>query len=348
MDLAPSEHSVAPTDLPGRRFVARTELERALADVQALHGDPANGFFGPGSVTWQVNRECGVFLGAGRAALLQLAHPWVATSLVHHSNLMHDAIGRFHSTFRVVYTMLFGNRSQALAASRMLYGRHTGIRGELPHAIGSHPTHEHYEANEVSALRWVYATLVDSAMLAYATVLPPISIAAREEYYAESKRFGMLCGLPADSLPKTWADFEGYMAGMLAASNSNSELALDENAVALGQSVLSGVGTWVKPPRWYRALTAAWLPPRFREAFGLAYGQAEQRSEARARRVLPRLYPWLPQALRFVGPYREAQDRLRGRAPGRLAQRNNQFWMGRTRLLFPELALPQGIEAVTK
>ncbi len=332
MVLEDAGHSFVPRNSIAGQHVTREQLEQALEELQALPGDPAQGFFGSGSMTWQVNRECGVFLGAGRAALLQLAHPWVATSLVHHSNLMHDAIGRFHSTFRVVYTMLFGSRAQALAAARQLHGRHAGIRGELPHAIGSHPAHEHYQANEIGALRWVYATLVDSALLAYATVLPSLSPAAREQYYAESKRFGTLCGLPPDSLPKTWTDFEGYMAGMLA----SPELTLDDNAVALGQSVLFGVGTWVRPPRWYRALTAAWLPPRLREGFGLAYGQPEQRASAKARRLLPALYPWLPGALRFVGPYTEARDRLRGQAPGKFTQRNNQFWMGRTRLLYPE------------
>lgn len=337
MDLASARHSPALREPIVGQCVARAQLEQALWELQTLPGDPAHGFFGPGSVTWQVNRECGVFLGAGRAALLQLAHPWVATSLVHHSNLMHDAIGRFHSTFRVVYTMLFGSRAQALAASRQLHGRHTGIRGELRHAIGSHPAHEHYEANETGALRWVYATLVDSALLAYATVLPPLSPAAREVYYVESKRFGTLCGLPPASLPETWTDFQSYMADMLA----SPELTLDDNAVALGQSVLSGVGTWVKPPRWYRALTAAWLPPRLRDGFRLAYRQPEQRGVTRMRRLLPRFYPWLPGALRFVGPYTEAQDRLRGQAPGRFTRRNNQFWMGRTRLLYPELAVTQ-------
>ena len=341
MDPKQPVPSASPAGPASPHFVARAQLEQALAKLGALPGDPGEGFFGPLSITWRVNRECGVFLGAGRAALLQLAHPWVASSLVHHSNLMHDAIGRFHSTFRVVYTMLFGNRAQALAASRQLYGRHTGIRGELPRAVGSHPAHEHYEANEIGALRWVYATLVDSALLACATVLPPLSPAAREAYYAESKRFGTLCGLPPESLPETWAEFEGYMATML----SSPELALDDQAVALGQSVLSGVGTWVRPPHWYRALTAAWLPPRFRHGFGLAYGPAEQRVERRARVVLPKLYSWLPPALRFVGPYREAGDRLRGRVPGRLTERNNQFWMGRRRLLFPELALPSRLGA---
>ena len=331
-------HPLREPDAP--HFVAAKILGDAIGLLNDLSGRETDGFFGPGSITWQVNRECGVFLGAGRAALLQLAHPWVATSLAHHSNLLNDAIGRFHSTFRVVYTMLFGARAQAAAASRQLYGRHTGVKGQVPAAIGSHPAGEHYQANEIAALRWVYATLVDSAVLAYAEVLPPLSLAARELYYTESKRFGALCGIPAEALPGDWTSFTAYMEEMLA----SPVLAVDANAAALGRSVLSGVGTWVQPPRWYRAMTAAWLPGHLREGFGLALGSAELRSLDRARRALPRLYPLLPSALRFVGPYREAQARLRGQTPGWFTRRNNQFWMGQERLLYPHLAAPNGVE----
>src|SRR5580700_3407648 len=96
-----------------RQYVSCAESESLRAALERLPGEPRNGFFGPDSVTWRVNRESAVFLGAGRAALLQLAHPWVAASLAQHSNLLHDPIGRFHSTFRVIYTMLFGSRAQA-------------------------------------------------------------------------------------------------------------------------------------------------------------------------------------------------------------------------------------------
>src|ERR1700753_3305272 len=115
-------------------------------------GEPRKGFFGPQSISWKVNREAAVFLGAGRASLLQLAHPWVAAALAQHSNLLHQPVDRFHSTFRVIYTMLFGTREQALAASTRLDRRHAGIRGELPQG-GS------YYAGEVSALLWGYGTL---------------------------------------------------------------------------------------------------------------------------------------------------------------------------------------------
>src|ERR1700742_5388471 len=148
-----------------RQFVSRKASQELLASIGQLPGQPGNGFFGPGSITWRVNRESAVFLGAGRAALLQLAHPWVAVALAQHSNLLNDAVGRFHSTFRVLYTMMFGTRCQATEASQQLYRLHTGIRGELLSG-------EHYEANETAALRWVYATLVESAIMAYEFVLP--------------------------------------------------------------------------------------------------------------------------------------------------------------------------------
>ena len=316
------------------QFVTPADLGTTLSSLAQLPGEAAEGFFGPASITWQVNRECAVFLGAGRAALLQLAHPWVATSLAHHSNLRNDAIGRFHSTFRVIYTMLFGTRPQALAASGQLYRRHTTIRGELPAAIGAHPAHEHYEANEIAALRWVFATLVDSALLAYSFVLPPLTAEQRERYYAESKRMAALCGIPPASLPETWPGFAAYFTETLASPT----LGVDQNARTLGQSVMSGVGTWVRPPRWYLGLTASWLPPALREAFALPFDTAEQRSLERAARWLPRVYPTLPKALRFVGPYHEAQARLAGRTPGAFTLRSNRFWMGQPRLLFDHLA----------
>ena len=315
-------------------IVSTHNLEALLAELQALPGDAKEGFFGPASVTWTVNRECAVFLGAGRAALLQLAHPWVSVALQQHSNLMNDAIGRFHSTFRVIYTMLFGTRSQALTASRQLHAVHTSIQGTLPADIGVYSRRERYQANEVSALRWVFATLVESAILAYEVVQPPLSLSAREAFYRESFRMAALCGIPTGMLPQDWAALTQYTADIMASAH----LAVDAQARAMGQAVLDGVGTWVKSPLWYRALTASWLPPHLREGFGLPFGESEQRSLARARTWLARSYPHLPEALRFVGPYHEAHARLRNRVPGRFVRQSNRFWMGRPRLLYAEEA----------
>ncbi|HSM78680.1 MAG TPA: oxygenase MpaB family protein, partial [Bryobacteraceae bacterium] len=82
-------------------------------------------------MSWRINRESALFLGAGRAALLQLAHPWVVAALEKHSNLISRPIARFHNTFRIVFAMIFGSLDQAVAASRHLYTVHTYIHGEM-------------------------------------------------------------------------------------------------------------------------------------------------------------------------------------------------------------------------
>jgi hypothetical protein len=167
--------------------VSRNHIERLWTSIADDTSDPHAGIFGPSSISWKVNRESALFLGAGRASLLQLAHPWVAAALHQHSNLRTDPIARFHNTFRVVFTMVFENLEQALASSRHLYQLHGRVKGQLPESVIAYPQGASYEANEVNVLLWVYATLVESAVLAYDSVLPPLSSNEREAYYSESK-----------------------------------------------------------------------------------------------------------------------------------------------------------------
>ena len=116
-----------------------------------------------------------------------------------------------------------------------------------------------------------------------------------------------LFGIRAEDLPQDWAAFTRYTAEMF----DSPQLGVDANALALGRSVLSGAGTWLHPPRWYLAVTAFWMPPRLRAGFALPFSTREQQAVDRAARWLPRLYPKLPECLRFVGPFHEAEARLR-------------------------------------
>ena len=116
---------------PPSAVVAEADLERELAIVRSAAAGEAAGIFGPDSVIWRIDREAAIFLGAGRALLLQLAHPWVAAAIAQHSRSLADPIGRFHRTFSIVFTMVFGTTAQALAAARRLHRRHTAISGTL-------------------------------------------------------------------------------------------------------------------------------------------------------------------------------------------------------------------------
>jgi uncharacterized protein (DUF2236 family) len=63
--------------------------------------DDDDGVFGRGSMSWRVGRESVAFVAGLRAALLQLAHPYVATGVKHHSNVKHGIHMRFYRTFKV-------------------------------------------------------------------------------------------------------------------------------------------------------------------------------------------------------------------------------------------------------
>ena len=310
--------------------VATTDLERLLDEVKRSAAGTAEGIFGPGSVSWKVNRESALFLAAGRAALLQLAHPWVAAAIAEHSRTLRDPVGRFHQTFRVIFTMMFGSLEQALEAARHLHTRHASIRGTIPETVGPFARGTLYEANEVSALCWVYATLVDSALLAYELVLPPLRQQEREHYFAESQTTAALFGIPRQALPRNWQAFQAYVESML----QSDELTVSSTAREMARHLQAGTGSRLRPPNWYRALTMQLLPARLREEFQLPYGERERRTAERAMRWLPRIYRRLPAGVRFVGPYLEAQAKLSGRArPGVAVRLNNRLWVGESSLL---------------
>jgi uncharacterized protein (DUF2236 family) len=189
---------------------------------------------------------------------------------------------------------------------------------------------DHYEANEVAALRWVYATLVESAVLAYEMVLPPLSADELESYYGETKMLAALFGLPSAALPEDWNGFLRYCRAM----EDSNDLGVTPSARSMGQGLLRGTGSWLKPPRWYRALTTAWLPERFRAELALGFTAKDERAVAMARRRLPGIYCRLPAAMRFVGPWYESQARLQGRGAGALVRLSNRFWMGQALMPF--------------
>jgi uncharacterized protein (DUF2236 family) len=308
-------------------LVTEADLEAQLAIVRAAAVGGSAGIFGPDSVAWRLDREAAVFLGAGRALLLQLAHPWVAAAIAEHSGALADPIGRFQRTFNITLTMVFGTAEEAVAAARRLYRRHAAIHGVLAESVGGFPAGSRYWANDVAALRWVYATLTETAPLVYELIGPRLSIEDRERYYAETRLFASLFGIPQDALPQSWAGFVQYIDEML----GSDVIVVNNVARRIAAELFAGAGTFLRMPNWYRALTASLLPQRLRRDFGLTYGPLDERSVKRALAILRRIYPWIPLRLRYVAPYQEALARLAGRErPGPLTQALNRFWIGQS------------------
>jgi uncharacterized protein (DUF2236 family) len=278
--------------------VTEADLERQLSHVRAVAKEPLVGLYGPDSVIWQLAREQAIFLGAGRALLLQLAHPWVSTGIREHSRTLTDPIDRFHRTFNVMFTMVFGSLDQVLGTARRLHARHAQVMGRLAEEAGPFPLGSLYAANEIGALHWVHATLVDTMLATYELIYPPLRERRLQQYYAECKLLAPLFGIPEDRMPGTWAAFTGYNEKIW----DSDTLTVGADARRIAEALLEGGAVWLSAPGWYRAVTARLLPPQLREAFGLRYGETERRHADAAISWVRQVYPVLPDRLRCVGP----------------------------------------------
>jgi uncharacterized protein (DUF2236 family) len=312
------------------REVTTEELEAALAWIEEGAPDRRAGLFGPSSEVWQKNGEAIVFAGAGRAALLQLAHPAVAQAVDRFSITRQDRLARFRKTFYYVFAMVFGDLDTALAMARTVHRMHQRVRGEIldDDAGPLFPRGTPFFANEPEAQLWVASTLFDSSAWVFERLVRPLTPIEKARWIGEYPRFCSLFGIPTSLVPSTWFDFEAYNERMW-----RSEVLTVSSTARSLKEVL------VRPPSpalapfwdWYRLFTAGSLPARIRSQYGFRWGAKERAIFASSVRALRALRRSLPPRLRMLPVYRRALARVDRRAPSRLDRAIE-------RLLFGELA----------
>lgn len=289
--------------------VTRADLERNIARVREQIDDPKAGIYGPESVAWRVDKEAALFLGGGKAALMQLAHPYVAHAVDQHSATRTDPLGRFQRTFDNVFAMVFGDWDTAVKCSRRVHAIHSRISGEISEDVGAFRKGARYDANDESALMWVHATLLDSALEAYELVLGPLPARDKERYYDESKRFAWLFGIPDSVLPPSHAKFVEYQRDML----SSDVIRVGAPAREIASFLFKSPSPAFRPLfAWLSTLTTGLLPPRLRAEFGFSWTRSDRAVFHTSLAAVRRVYPRLPRRLRYVPAYVRAQRRLRG------------------------------------
>ena len=302
-------------------IVSRDELEVGLARAAAATRDHRAGIYGPGSLSWEINREVIQMWGGGRAILLQLAHPFVAHAVDQHSHTRTDARGRFQRTFANVFAMAFGDLDHAFRAARRVHAIHTRVHGEIDEDVGVWRRGTRYHANDVGALLWVHATLVDTAIVVREALFGALDAYRAERFYQEQKRFAYLFGIPDEAMPADHPAFRAYMERML----GSGEIAVGRPAREIARFVLAAPTPALGPVMdWYQVMTAGLLPASLRGEFGLRFGGLERavyRASVAAMRPAIKV---LPRRLRYFPGYLEAEARLGARRPrlvGRIADR---------------------------
>jgi len=181
-----------------------------------------------------------------------------------------------------MFTVVFGSLDQALSTATRLHKRHAQVTGCLAGDAGPFPQGSLYSANEIAALRWVHAKLVDTMLAVYELIYPALSEPQRQQYYSECKLLARLYGIPEDRMPETWEAFTAYNKREIWDSDT---LTVGADARRIAEALLEGGAVWLSAPGWYRAVTASLLPPRMREAFGPA-GLSRLARQAALRRPL--------------------------------------------------------------
>lgn len=309
--------------------VTQSELLADLDKLRAETRDPRAGVFGPGTLVWEVAREAIIFLGAGRAALLQLAHPYVGVAVGEHSVTRSDPLTRFRGTFRRIFRMVFGDLDEAIQAARAVYAVHSRIRGVIGERAGGLEATHAYDARDRSAKVWVLATLWDTSLWLFERLVRPLSDQEKAQYYAENRRFARLFGV-ADSLPATYAGFCDYVSEMLAGPT----LEVTRPAADIGNFIMNPqnpLGRLVSPD--YRLFTAQLLPERLATGFGLDRGGAAgARRFQRIIRAARLATPLLPARVRYLPAYIEATRRLEGRTGrDRVGELLSRLYVGQAR-----------------
>jgi len=249
--------------------------DEALLALARPEGPPpgARGLFRDDCWLRRVSGAPVAIFGGGRALLLELAHPFVAAGVAEHSAWRSDPFGRLQRTLAAMSAVTFGELPAALAAARAVERAHARVRGVLPADAGPFPAGTPYSGRDPEAVRWVWATLADTALVIYERFVEPLSPEAREDYYADHRVLARVLGVPPGLVPSDLAAFRAYFDDMVA----SDLLAVTPLARELAQAVLDPPAE-LGAARMARSITAGLLPPRLREGFGLVW---DARREAR-------------------------------------------------------------------
>ncbi|NKZ08747.1 DUF2236 domain-containing protein [Actinomadura latina] len=218
---------------------------------------------------------------------MQLAHPGVARGVAEHSDFADRPLARLFGTLDFLLITTFGTPEQVARIAAKVRGIHTTVRGEG------------YSGNDPALQMWVNATLIDSALYIHETLMRP-GDTDPEEYYRQARIVAEVLGCPLEAQPPDLAAFRAYMADTLAALEVTGEAREVAGAVLWPRKLrvlLPGLVV-------FRLVTAALLPERLREEYGLAWTPARRRAAAlllwsasAGHRVTPRFLRRPPQPL---------------------------------------------------
>ena len=265
--------ATAPGNAPGNATGTASEDSPAPAAPRDL------------SALRRVAAEPAVMLGAGRALLLQIAHPKVAQGVADHSDVEERPLDRLLGTLDFLVIVTFGTEEEARRMGRTIRRVHERITGPG------------YSGNDPDLQVWVNATLIDAALFVYERVLGSPSGDLSAAYIDQARHVADVLGCPPDAQPADLTAFRRYMDDMI------SSLEVTDTAREVMRAVLwSRKLRWMAPALWAnRFVTTGLLPEPIRERFGLPWSDRKDRVLWTLLRTNAFFYRLVPRPVRQAG-----------------------------------------------
>ncbi|HEX6262032.1 MAG TPA: oxygenase MpaB family protein [Actinomycetota bacterium] len=262
------------------------------------------GFFGPGSVSWQVHGELTVLFGGARALLMQSAHPLVIAGARETGFYKRSPWKRLQRTLMLNYAITFGTKKDARAAAEHINEVHRRVHGIDP------VTGQAYHGLDPDLLLWVHATLVHSALLFERLTVGRLDAAGRQRFHEEQMLVGEMLELPREKIPPTVEELSEYMRDVVAgdtlivtdAALEVADLFREFPPEAEWKPVLRAISFW----------SFATLPPKLREAYGVRWSPARDVAARVSLAALKRLRPAIPRRYRRILIAEQARIRTSG------------------------------------
>lgn len=246
--------------------------------------------FAKGSAIRKVNIEPAIGIGAGRALLLQLAHPAVAQGVQDHSEFKANPFKRLQGTVEATYTIVFGPEDLADGVGRRVRWIHEFIVGQG------------YAAKDPANLLWVHATLTDTALRCYEELVEELPPQEAEAYYQDMKRAATFFGCALEDQPGTLADFRRYWDEQVA-SIEVTDVGKELSLFILDPQLPLKLHIPLRPAlRLHRLMTLGSLPPEIRDQLPVGWGPADEARYRRWQRRFRRIFRLQPRWLRTLGP----------------------------------------------
>lgn len=312
-------------EAPLPRWINDQDFCRQLIKLHGKVPDPRIGLYGPDSMFWKIATPITpAAWGAGRALLLQTAHPWITAGIDDHSIVRYDPVERARRTFVGVNSIVYGSMPQVMAIANTIHKSHNEINGNIAYPAGAFKEGSEYRANEVAAMIWVHATLWETLVTLYEEFNEPLTAEEKARFYEETKLFAMVFGIPASTLPRTWEEFVDYNHSMW----FSPQLTVTDHTRELKKDLFTPRSVWMVLPLWVQeVVTSVTLPTPIAEGYDMAPGTLDKFNYTWLL-ASAHVFDWvMPRAITDNPIRAEADARLRGERVGGFTR-----WMVKTGL----------------